>query len=59
MSSRVRESTKYIRPIDALFLDFAKAFGKVSHDKLCHKLSHNEINGQVLSWIKDYLSDRS
>ena len=26
--------------IDALFLDFAKAFDKVSHTKLCHKLSH-------------------
>ena len=24
-----------------------------------HKLSHNGINGQLLSWIKDYLSDRS
>ena len=45
--------------IKALFLDFAKTFDKVSHDKLCHKLSHNGINGQLLSWIKDYLSDRS
>ena len=25
---------------DALFLDFAKAFDKVSQCKLCHKLSH-------------------
>ena len=45
--------------IDTIFLDFAKAFDKVSHSKLCHKLSHYGINGQLLSWIKNYLSDRS
>ena len=42
--------------IDALFLDFAKAFNKVSHIKLCHKLSFYGINGNLLSWIKDFLS---
>ena len=45
--------------IDALFLDFSKAFDKVSHVKLCHKLSHYGINGQLLSWIQDYLSEWS
>ena len=45
--------------IDALFLDFAKAFDKVSHNKLCHKLSFYGINGSLLSWIKDFLSERS
>jgi len=45
--------------IDAIFLDFSKAFDKVSHSKLCHKLFHYGINGQLLLWIKDYLSDRS
>ena len=38
--------------IDALILDFAKAFDKISHTKLCHKLSHYGINSQPLSWIK-------
>ena len=45
--------------IDALFLDFAKAFDKVSHAKLCYKLSLYGINGQLLSWIKNYQSNRS
>ena len=45
--------------IYALFLDFAKAFDKVCHSKLCYKLSSYGINGEVLSWIKDYLTDRS
>ena len=45
--------------IDALFLDFAKAFDEVSHIKLCHKLSFYGINGNLLSWIKDFLLERS
>ena len=45
--------------IDALFLDFAKAFDKVPHERLCYKLSHYGINGPLLLWIKDFLSDRS
>ena len=31
--------------IDALFLDLAKAFDKVPHQRLCHKLPHYTING--------------
>ena len=45
--------------IDALFLDFTKAFDKVSHRKLCHKLSCYGVNGNLLRWIKDYLTDHS
>ena len=42
-----------------LFLDFTKAFYKVSHRKLCYKLSCNGINNNLLQWIKDYLTDHS
>jgi len=45
--------------IDTLFLNFSKGFGKVSHRKLCHKLSHYEINGNLFHWIKAYLTDQS
>ena len=45
--------------LDALFLDFTKAFDKVSHRKLCHKLSCYGVNGDLLRWIKDYLTDHS
>jgi len=44
--------------IDAIFLDFSKAFDKVSHSKLCHKLFHYGINGRVALMDKR-LSDRS
>ena len=32
---------------------------QVSDNKLCHKLSFYGINGSLLSWIKDFLSDCS
>ena len=45
--------------IHAIFLDFSKAFDKVAHKKLCHKLSLYGIRGQTLGWIKDFLSNRT
>ena len=31
----------------------------MSHRKLCHKLLYYGVNGNLLCWIKDYLTDRS
>jgi hypothetical protein len=45
-------------PIDILFLDFAKAFDKVSHKLLLFKLEHYGIKGQLLSWIGAFLASR-
>jgi hypothetical protein len=44
---------------DVAFLDFKKAFDSVSHPKLLHKLSSYGISGNLLCWIKSYLSHRS
>ena len=44
---------------DVIQLDFSKAFDKVSHSKLLHKLSHYGIQGQPLLWIKGFLCNRS
>ena len=41
-----------------VFLDFAKAFDKVSHVKLVQKLEAYDINGVLVRWIKSFLSDR-
>ena len=43
---------------DVLIMDFSKAFDKVSHSLLIHKLSHYGITGQVTQWINNFLSDR-
>ena len=44
---------------DLILLDFSKAFDKVSHEKLLFKLHHCGVRGQVLHWIKAFLSNKS
>jgi len=45
--------------IDALFLDFAKAFIKVLHERLCQKILRHGITGNLLDWIKNFLHEQS
>ena len=40
-------------------VDFSKAFDSVSHTKLLLKLWSVGITGDVWSWLRSYLSDRS
>ena len=44
---------------DIIYLDFSKAFDKVDHKMLLHKLSKMGIRGKMYSWIERFLSDRS
>ena len=44
---------------DILLLDFAKAFDKVPHERLCQKLFHYGVRGPLLEWIKNFLIGRS
>ena len=45
------------KPMDVVYLDFAKAFDKVPHRRLVEKLKAHSLGGQVLSWIKSWLAD--
>ena len=45
--------------VDAILLDFSKAFDKVSHFLLRCKLEHYGIRGKNLAWIEDFLRDRT
>ena len=45
-------------PVDVIYLDFRKAFDKVPHRRLIHKLTAHGIGGKVLYWIRDWLSGR-
>ena len=47
------------KQIDAVSLDFSKAFDKVPHQRLLLKLNHYGIRGSLLSWIESFLTDRS
>jgi len=44
--------------VDVVFLDFAKAFDKVPHNRLAAKLRSHGITGRLLSWIMEWLKDR-
>ena len=39
---------------DAVYLDLAKAFDKVSHQRLLRKVSANGIKGHLLDWIESF-----
>jgi len=41
-----------------VYLDLQKAVDTVNHDILIHKLSIYVIRGTVLSWFKNYLTNR-
>jgi len=45
--------------IDVAYLDFRKAFDLVSHRHLIYKLGKYGIKGEVLEWIKAFLSHRT
>ena len=44
--------------VQAVFLDFSKAFDSVWHEGLVYKLGTMGIRGKLLSWFTSYLSDR-
>ena len=45
--------------IDAILLDFSKAFDKVDHEGLLLKLDHLGIRNSLLSWIRSFLIGRT
>ncbi len=45
--------------MDGILLDFTKAFDRVSHSHLLHKLSHYGIRQNYLAWAKSFLSNRT
>ena len=46
------------KQVGILVMDFAKAFDRVCHCLLVHKLSHYGIVRQVNTWINDFLANR-
>ena len=46
------------RPVDAIYLDLQKAFDTVPRMRLISKLEGSGITGDLLNWIRDFLSER-
>ena len=57
----LEELTKMVdqgHSVDVVYLDFAKAFDKVPHQRLALKCKAHGISGDVLAWISEWLSER-
>ena len=46
------------KEIGAIFFDFNKAFDSVPHRALLQKLEDLQLNKHLLTWIREYLTDR-
>ena len=64
-TTNLLEATYYVTKIlaekgalDILFIDFEKAFYKVQHKRLLHKLSKYGIKGKLLKWFEAFLKNR-
>ena len=44
--------------VDVILLDFSKAFDKVPHRRLLHKLDYYGVRGETLTWIQSFLGRR-
>ena len=44
--------------LDVILLDFSKAFDKVPHRRLLHKLNYYGVRNDNLMWISHFLADR-
>jgi len=47
------------RDIAAVFFDFMKAFDSVPHIPLISNLQQLNLDPNIVSWVKNYLSDRT
>ena len=45
--------------VDMAILDFTKAFDKVPHKRLIHKLNYYGISGSIATWIETFLIGRT
>ena len=45
-------------PVDVIYLDFQKAFDKVPHQRLIHKLKSHGMGNSIISCVEQWLTDR-
>ena len=52
------EALMHNLPVDVIYLDYAKAFDTVPHQRLIKQVETFGIQGNVLNWIRAFLTDR-
>lgn len=58
-TQEISDSLDQGQQTDVIVMDFSKAFDKVDHHKLVHKLKLLGVHSHVTTWIKDFLHNRS
>ena len=58
-TQEIADSLDQGQQTDVIVMDYSKAFDKVDHHKLVHKLKHMGVNPHIITWIKDFLHNRS
>ena len=52
------EALRHNIPVDVIYLDYRKAFDTVPHLRLIREVERYGIGGQVLQWVKSFLTGR-
>ena len=52
------DSLERKQPVDVVYLDYKKAFDSIPHERLLVKLHAYGIRGNLLQWIKSFLTNR-
>ena len=47
------------KSFDVIYTDFAKAFDSIPHERLLNKLEHLGVRGDILNWIRSFLTGRT
>jgi len=55
----LEEALEEIGQTNTILLDFSKAFDKMPHQRLLHKLHFYGVQGQTLRWVEAFLSHRT
>ena len=55
----IAKSVENRKQIDAILLDFSKAFDRVPHQRLLVKLRHYGITGNIYKWVSNFLTSRT
>lgn len=58
LQSQVLDALRDGLQVDAVYLDFAKAFDRVGHELLVAKLETAGVSGNMLAWFGSYLINR-
>ncbi|XP_070610299.1 uncharacterized protein, partial [Erythrolamprus reginae] len=55
----ITKSVDQCNSVDLIYLDFSKAFDKVDHNLLIHKLKKNGVDYYTCRWINSWLTNRT